>query len=154
MRFLFSSCFGFDSALNTIDAQMFFWLVFFKTHKKIVIDHQKHHFGSFWRLIMVFLCVLNNIDQDNICVSIVLKAKTEKKIAQNVLTSQKRAFLSFEIKTLKNTDQKNICAFIVFKAESKLKHKEFFCLSSKTKNALFWGSKVVLLKSQISNLYF
>ena len=26
--------------------------------------------------------------------------------------------------------------------------------SSKTKNALFWGSKMVLFKSQISNLYF
>ena len=31
----FSSCFGFDSALKTIDAHMFFWPVFLKTHKKI-----------------------------------------------------------------------------------------------------------------------
>ena len=56
----------------------------------------------------------------------------------------------------KNTDQKNICASIVFKAESKLKHEEnfFWGFSSKTKNALFWGSKMVLFKSQISNLYF
>ena len=30
----FSSCFGFDSALKTIDAHMFFWPVFLKTHKK------------------------------------------------------------------------------------------------------------------------
>ena len=30
----FSSCFGFDSALKTIDTQMFFWSVFLKTHKK------------------------------------------------------------------------------------------------------------------------
>ena len=30
----FFPCFGFESALNTIDAQMLFWLVFLKTHKK------------------------------------------------------------------------------------------------------------------------
>ena len=30
----FSFCFGFDSALKTINAQMFFWLAFLKTHKK------------------------------------------------------------------------------------------------------------------------
>ena len=29
---------------------------------------------------MVFLCVFKNTDQNNICVSIVLKAKTEKGI--------------------------------------------------------------------------
>ena len=29
-----SLCFGFDSALKTIDAQIFFWLVFLKTHQK------------------------------------------------------------------------------------------------------------------------
>ena len=74
---------------------MFFWLVFFKTHKKIVIDHQKHHFGSFWRLITVFLCVLNNIDQDNICVSIVLKAKTEKKYAKKGIDLPKKGIFEF-----------------------------------------------------------
>ena len=54
------------------------------------------------------------------------------------------------------TDQKNICASIVFKAEFKSKHKEKICFcmfSSKTKNTLLQGSKMVLLKSQISNLY-
>ena len=30
----FSKCFGFDSALKTIDAQMSFWSVFLKTHLK------------------------------------------------------------------------------------------------------------------------
>ena len=81
-QFVFSSCFGFDSALKTIDIQMFFWSVFLKMHKK-GIDRQKRlfsDFGCFWRLIMVFLCVFTNTDQNNICVSIVLKAKTEKKI--------------------------------------------------------------------------
>ena len=28
------SCFSFDSVLKTLDAQMFFWSVFLKTHKK------------------------------------------------------------------------------------------------------------------------
>ena len=74
----FSSCFGFDLALKTIVAQMFFWLVFLKTHQKKVIDRQKHHFGCFLRLITFFLCVFKNTDQNNICLSIVFKAKTEK----------------------------------------------------------------------------
>ena len=29
-----SLCFGFDSALKTIDAQIFFWSLFLNTHKK------------------------------------------------------------------------------------------------------------------------
>ena len=44
-----SSCFGLDSALKTIDAQMFFWLAFLKTHKIKVNDCQKRHFGRFWQ---------------------------------------------------------------------------------------------------------
>ena len=108
----FSLCFGFDSALNTIDAQMFFWLVFFKTHKKIVIDHQKHHFGSFWRLITFFLCVLNNIDQDNICVSIVLKAKTEKKYAKKGIDLPKKGIFEFWNKNLKKYRSKeHLCVY-------------------------------------------
>ena len=35
-------CFGIDSALKTIDAQIFFWLVFLKMHKK-GIECQKRH---------------------------------------------------------------------------------------------------------------
>ena len=54
-----SSCFGFYSALKSIDTQMFFWLVFLKTHKK-VIDCQKRHFGRFWRLI-TFFCEFSKI---------------------------------------------------------------------------------------------
>ena len=97
-RYFFSSCFGFDSA--TIDAQMLFWLVFLKTQKK-VIDRQKRHFGCFWRLVTVFLCIFKNIDKNNICVSIVLKGKTEKKLDFFFLTLQKKTFLNFEIKTVK-----------------------------------------------------
>ena len=51
-----SSCFGLDSALKTIDAQMFFWLVFLKMHKK-VIDRQKRYFGRFLLFIKFFVCV-------------------------------------------------------------------------------------------------
>ena len=42
----FSSGFIFDSALKTLDAQMFFWSVILKTPKKF-IDYQKRHFGLF-----------------------------------------------------------------------------------------------------------
>ena len=76
-----SSFFGFDSALKTIDAQMFFWSVFLKTQKKI-IDHQKRHFGRFWRLI-TFFGVFKNTDQKNSCASIVFKAKTKEKYEEN-----------------------------------------------------------------------
>ena len=48
--------------------------------QKKVIDHQKCYFGRFWQLMTDFLCVFENTDQNNICVSIVLKAKTEKKL--------------------------------------------------------------------------
>ena len=47
-----------------------------------------------------FLCVFKNTDQNNICVSIVLKAKTEKKIEKELVDFQKRIFLSSEIKTI------------------------------------------------------
>ena len=66
----------------------------------------------------------------------------------------KMAFLTvnkFFVYIFKNSDQKNICASIVFKAESKPKHEEQIFLrgfSSKTKNVIFQGPKMVLLKSQ------
>ena len=48
------------------------------------------------------LCVFKNTDQNNICVSLVLEAKTEKIIKkQKLVDPPKRAFLSFEIKTVK-----------------------------------------------------
>ena len=56
--------------------------------QKKVIDHQKCYFGRFWQLITDFLCVFENTDQNNICVSIVLKAKTGKKLVDPL----KRAF--------------------------------------------------------------
>ena len=64
---------------------------------------------------------------------------------------------SFFLCVFKNTDKKDICVYIVFKAESKPKHEEKnLCVdfSSKTKNTLFGGSKMVVFKTQISNLYF
>ena len=59
---------------------------------------------------------------------------------------------SFYLCVFKNTDQKDICATIVFKTEPKPKHEEILFLkgfSSKTKNALFRGSKIVVFKTQI-----
>ena len=88
----------FDSALKTINAQMFFWSVFLKTHQKKLLTVKN---GRFWQLITVFLCVFKNADQNNIYMSIVLKAKTEKNKKQKLVDPQKRAFLSSEIKTIK-----------------------------------------------------
>ena len=71
----------------------------------------------FWLFLAVnnvFLCVFKNTDQNNICVSIVLKAKTEEKKLKKLVDPQKRAFLSFEIKTIKKY-------FFIF----------FFCFSFK-----------------------
>ena len=56
---------------------------------------------QFWPFLVVnngFLCVFKNTDQNNICVTIVLKAKTEKKIEEKLVDPQNRAFLSFEKK--------------------------------------------------------
>ena len=41
----------------------------------------------------VFLCIFKNTDQDNICVSIVLEAKTIKKNLKKLVDPQKGHFL-------------------------------------------------------------
>ena len=66
------------SALKTIDAQMFFWSVFLKTHKKKVIDRQKHHFGCFWLLITVFLCISKILIKITCVCLLFLKLKQKK----------------------------------------------------------------------------
>ena len=92
-----------------------FWLWFsFKNNRRtnvllvvILKTHKKSYWPSktpFWLFLAVnngFLCVFKHSDQNNICVSIVLKAKTEKIKKKKLVDSQKRAFLSFEIKTVK-----------------------------------------------------
>ena len=81
-----SVCFGFDSALKTIDTQMFFWSVFLKTRQK-VIDHQKRHFGPFWQLIM-FFCVFSKILFKITSVRLLfLKLKQKKNVKKNFLYS-------------------------------------------------------------------
>ena len=73
---------------------MFFWSVFLKTRQK-VIDHQKRHFGPFWQLIMLLFCVFKNTVLNNICASIVFKAKTKEKF-------QEKFFCTVFISKLKN----------------------------------------------------
>ena len=92
-NFFSSSCFSFDSAFKTIDAQIFFWLVFLKTHKKSYWP-SKTPFWPFLAVNKVFLCVLNNTDQNNICASIVFKAKTKEKYEEIF-------FYGFNLKTQK-----------------------------------------------------
>ena len=61
---------------------------------------------AFWPFLAVnnvFLWVFKNTDQNNICVSTFLKAKTEEKLRKKKMVDpQKRAFLSFEIKKTVN----------------------------------------------------
>ena len=42
------------------------------------------HFGRFWRLKMVFLCVFKNKYQNIICAYIVFKAKTKEKYEEQI----------------------------------------------------------------------
>ena len=58
---------------------MLFWSVFFKTYKTTVINRQKRPKWRFCRSITFFLFVLKNIDQKNICASIVFKAESKLK---------------------------------------------------------------------------
>ena len=102
-------------------------------------------------------CFKNNRCTNAILISIFESAQ------KNVINRHKQPnwhfwqSITFFKRRFQNTDQKNICVSIVFKAESMSKHEEHFFLggfSLKAKNARFWGSKMVLSKIQISNLYF
>ena len=79
---------------------MFFLVVIFENAKKNYSPSKTPFLLFFW-LIKVCKSVFKNTDQSDICVSIVLKANTEK-------NEEKRAFFSFEIKTIKT------CFFICF----------------------------------------
>ena len=63
LKNLFSSSSGVDSALKTINTQMFFCSVFLKTHKK-------NHLAVFGGSYCFFVCIFKNTDKNNICVSI------------------------------------------------------------------------------------
>ena len=69
---MFYSYFGFDSALKTIDAHMFFWSVFLmKTHKKKLLTINNAILAGFLKLkqkknvkkifLMVFISKLKNV---------------------------------------------------------------------------------------------
>ena len=98
---MFSSCFSLNSALKTIDAQIFFLLVFLKTHKK-VIDRQKRHFGRFWWLITFFCAFSKILIKITIACLLCSKLKLGKIKKKKMVDPQKRAFLSFEIKKTVN----------------------------------------------------
>ena len=89
---IFSLCLGFDSPFKTIDTQMFFWSVFLKMHKKSYWP-SKMPFWLFLAFSNVFLCVLLNTDQNNICVATVFQASTKQKYEE--------FFLRFLIKNSK-----------------------------------------------------
>ena len=78
---IISSCLGFDSALKTIDAQIFFWSVL-KKHKKSYWP-SKTPFWPFLAVNNIFCVRFKNTDQNNICGFIVFKAKTKEKYENN-----------------------------------------------------------------------
>ena len=144
-----SLCFSFDSALKTINAQMFFWSVFFK----VFISKLKN--ALFWEVntfCAIFFSVLafKTIDTQMLSWSILFK--THKKNVINRQKLPKWCFwwsITIFLCVLKNTNQKNICASIVFKAESKPKHEEKFFLGGflqKQKTHFFGGPKWYFLK--------
>ena len=74
----FSSYFSFVLALKTIHAQMLFWSVFLKTHKKTLVTTKNSQNGVFDSQ-ELFLCVFKNTNQKNISASIVFKAESKPK---------------------------------------------------------------------------
>ena len=88
-----SWCFSLDSALKTLDPQMFFWSVFLKKHKKSYWP-LKTPFWPFLAVNNVFLCIFKNTVPNNTCVSIVFKLKQKKNM-------KKYFFYGFYFKTQK-----------------------------------------------------
>ena len=131
----------------------FFNGFYFKTQKSPFLEVKTIFFNNFFSVL-----AFKTIHTQMLFWSVFLKM--HKKTVINRQKRPKWCFwqsITFYVCIFKNTDQKSICASIVFKAKSKPKHEKKNCFgvfSLKTKNTLFQGSKIVLFKSQISNLYF
>ena len=63
---------------KTIDTQMLSWSVFFKTHTKTLLTAKNEQNGVFM-VNNFFFVRFKSTDKKNICVSIVLKVKSEPK---------------------------------------------------------------------------
>ena len=75
-----SSCFGFDSALNLNNGRTNVLLIsIFENAPKKTNEPSKMPFWLFLAVINLFQRIFKNIDQNNICASIVFKAKTKDK---------------------------------------------------------------------------
>ena len=82
---MFSSCFGFDSALKTKDALMFFWSVFLKTYKKSYRP-SKTPFWPFFAVNNNFLCFFKKTDQITFVRLLFLELKTNEKSEDKFFT--------------------------------------------------------------------
>ena len=102
-----SSCFGFDSALKKIDAQMFLWAVFLKTHTKKVIDRQKSHFDCFWRLITVFFRAGNLLIRSSLIHSFAHFAQIKWATVSDSLRSLKTNEPNYSLKLNQSQNTKN-----------------------------------------------
>ena len=74
-----SSYFLFVLALKTIEAQILFWSVFLKKHKKRYQPPKTAKMAFLFDSQELFLCVFKNTDQKNICASIVFKDESKPK---------------------------------------------------------------------------
>ena len=84
-----SSCFGFDSALKTIDAQMFFWLIFLKMHKKNYWQSKT----PFWLFLAVFSQILTKLTFVRLLfLKLKQKKNRKKKIFKGFFQTQKCNF--------------------------------------------------------------
>ena len=94
-----SSYFLFVLALKTIEAQILFWSVFLKKHKKRYQPPKTAKMAFLFDSQELFLCVFKNTDQKNICASIVFKAESKPKHEEKFFwggvffKNQKRTFL-------------------------------------------------------------
>ena len=70
-----SLCFPSNSVLKTINTHIYLFCIFENTHKKL--------FWLFLKINNFFSCILKNTDQNNICVPIVFKSKTNKNMKNN-----------------------------------------------------------------------
>ena len=127
--------------------------VLFQTQKCAFLGGQS---TNFFLLIFFCLCFKNNRHTNVILISIFENA--QKKVLTPKTT--KMAFVTinnFIVRFQKYRSKEHLCVYC-FKAESQPKHTKNLLggFNFKTKNSLFWGSKIVqvLFKSQISNLYF
>ena len=123
--------FSSDSAFKTIDIQMFFWSVFLKMQKKYWLS--KTLICQFLVVNHGFFCIFKNTDKNNICVPIVLKAKTEEKNEFWNINRKKMFFIFFFYFSFKNKRCTNVILISIFENA----RKKLFLTGKNGQNGVF-----------------